>query len=255
MTGARLSVGQMRARRLIEDLGIKNPEEIDLEAIAFHLGVAVSQAPLLGAQARLVVRNGRGLIRINALNPYAGARRFAIAHELGHFELHRQRGDLRLCTDADFLSWYKSSSIETEANEFAAELLMPERLFRPRCDVRKPHMGVVEGLARTFSTSLTSTAWRFVDLADEPCALVLCENGKISWAKRGAEFRGWIPNGMAVDPRTLTYDFFAKGKVWEDPDGVPGDAWGCDRVPEVIESIRVMDRLGVVLVLLWIPET
>ena len=48
--------------------------------------------------------------------------RFTIAHELGHFCLHKQKPDKKCCTD-------KSTRIETEANVFAAETLMPKRMI------------------------------------------------------------------------------------------------------------------------------
>src|SRR3990167_4724504 len=48
--------------------------------------------------------------------------RFTIAHELGHFCLHKQKLDKKCCTD-------KSTRIETEANVFAAETLMPKRMI------------------------------------------------------------------------------------------------------------------------------
>lgn len=52
-------------------------------------------------------------------------RRFTLAHELGHYFLHSQQGEKKL--KAFRLG---TSLAEREANYFAAELLMPEQMFR-----------------------------------------------------------------------------------------------------------------------------
>lgn len=78
-------------------------------------------------------------IFVNALEAQRspGRRRFTIAHELGHWELHRSAGDethARFCrTDevggsAEDLR--RTKRIEQEANRFAAALLMPADLVR-----------------------------------------------------------------------------------------------------------------------------
>ena len=58
----------------------------------------------------------------------SGKWRFVIAHELGHFLRHPELDQFRLCTDADMGTWYRAGP-EQEANDFAAELLMPEDPF------------------------------------------------------------------------------------------------------------------------------
>ena len=63
--------------------------------------------------------------RIVVNSAHAPTRRtFSIAHELGHFFLHRTH------TDIYFSCQYGSySRIEREANQFAANLLMPRRMM------------------------------------------------------------------------------------------------------------------------------
>jgi Zn-dependent peptidase ImmA (M78 family) len=71
------------AERLLHDLGITEPKEIDLEAIAFHAGARVRRQPLDGCEARIVGHGDRAIITVNARSSYR-RNRFSIAHELGH---------------------------------------------------------------------------------------------------------------------------------------------------------------------------
>lgn len=57
-------------------------------------------------------------------------KRFTVAHEIAHYLLHRNRFSGELIDDALYRSTL-SSSIEAEANSFAAELLMPWHLLMP----------------------------------------------------------------------------------------------------------------------------
>jgi len=56
-------------------------------------------------------------------------RRFTIAHEVGHWQLHRTADDGLFCRASDGES-DDDGAIEREANEFAAALLMPATLMR-----------------------------------------------------------------------------------------------------------------------------
>jgi uncharacterized protein DUF955 len=62
-----------------------------------------------------------------------GRRRFTVAHELGHWLLHAQRGDKkhfeRFCRAADLDPGADPERQEREANAFAAALLMPEEII------------------------------------------------------------------------------------------------------------------------------
>ena len=69
------------------------------------------------------------LIVVNRNEPQV-RKRFTIAHELGHFFLHREKNEtLYAHRDAG-----QSGKIETEANIFATNILMPEDLVREVID-------------------------------------------------------------------------------------------------------------------------
>ncbi len=76
-----------RARHVCKALNITSPEDIVVEDIAMARGVYVTEGRLDGAEARLVRSGERGLVRLKADLPEVGRKRFAVAHELGHWEM------------------------------------------------------------------------------------------------------------------------------------------------------------------------
>ena len=105
--------------------GFTSPKELVLEDLAFAMGVLVMEGRLDGAEARLLRKGSRGIMRVKADIPEPGHKRFAIAHELGHWLLHGSVSQVLACTSEDMVAQYKGSEPEIEANYFASALLMP----------------------------------------------------------------------------------------------------------------------------------
>lgn len=98
-------------------------------------------------------------------------RRFTVAHELGHFILHKDKRPIFL----DKLFRLNSSStstdqnyeLELEANLFAAAILMPETILRKEVKNIELDFGNEEGikyLARIFDVSSTAMYYRLKNL-------------------------------------------------------------------------------------------
>lgn len=242
------------AQELLDRFGVDAPEDIRLEAMAWRLKVAVVDGALEGSAARLAVHNGRGRVRIPA-GEHSGRRRFSIAHELGHLCLHRH--ELQACSEADFNDWHSDSSKESEANAFAAELLLPTSLLHRRCEA-DVNFAAVREIARDFDVSLTAASVRFVELSPEPCALALSEAGAIKWILRSAAFWPYtVARGTQLDSRSLAYDVFSGARsVAEDPEEVDAEAWLDDyRIPsgtELVEHVASFRAYNVALSLLWL---
>jgi hypothetical protein len=219
-----LALARQAARRIITDLGISDPAEIDVDAIAMTRDLVVQEDSVTGAEAWLIPGGRRGFVRLRSDIPEIGRKRFATAHELGHWELHRGLSQLSYCTDGD-IHGYKGSPSEIEASAFAGELLMPTSLFGPRCRA-KPSLALVKSLAETFATTLTATAVRFVEESRETCIAVFSKNGEIAWSRRkdGSD-SPWIALGQHLHVDSIAYDV-SKGDV---PSSgmkpVPSEAW------------------------------
>lgn len=86
--------------------------------------------------------NTKQFILVN-LTESAARRRFTIAHELAHFVLHRNGNKLYAHRDMNNNGSVRSS-IEQEANYFAANVLMPEILIREKVDdIKKEIWGIL----------------------------------------------------------------------------------------------------------------
>ncbi|MCE9574533.1 MAG: ImmA/IrrE family metallo-endopeptidase [Deltaproteobacteria bacterium] len=261
-----LDVGRARqaARRILERAGVVAPDQIDLEQIARRHGATVVVGPLEGATARLIRVGTGAVIRVSDRVTHPGARRFSIAHELGHLVL----GHVLPRPDAGVADWAIGAAHlrqrgrgevdpEVEANAFAAELLIPEALARRRCEVSPVDLTPARGIAREFRTSLVASAVRFVELASERCAVVFAERGRVQWAVPSATFTADIPRGVPLDRASVAHDYMRKGAIDDAPQAVPAAAWIDDPTGEVevIEHATVLDDLGAVLAMLWVPET
>lgn len=218
---------EARADKLWRRYGFTSPKELVLEHVAMHLGVFVQEGPLDSADARLVRNVDRGLIRVKQDIPEPGRKRFAIAHELGHWLLHADASQLLACTNEDMRAAYQGSPEEVEANYFAAELLMPERLFRPGVEGTDISMDAVSALAQEFDTSRTAAAVRFAELSDDYCAVVFSEQGKIRWWRGSDRFRErfWIAVGQPLSPNTVAGSLFAGEPAPPVPEEVEAQEW------------------------------
>lgn len=123
---------EQEAKKLRESLDLATP--VNVEKVAEHLGLGVLRQILdTDVSAMLVLGGRRGSIVVNSQHS-ASRQRFSIAHECGHYVLHRDRDDLFV--DGSF-TFYRngksaegSSLKEIQANAFAAEILMPEEELR-----------------------------------------------------------------------------------------------------------------------------
>jgi hypothetical protein len=211
-----------------------------------------------GAEARLLRKGGKGIIRVKAGIPEIGRRRFAIAHELGHWELHPDLSQWVLCSEADLLE-YSGSPPEIEANTFAAELLMPTSLFRPRCERAEPGLELIKALALDFHTTITATAIRFVEECREPCLVVFSENGRVRWWRsRNREPGIWIAPHQPLHHESFAWDCLKDRPVPNTMKRVPTEAWleESHRGPkvEIYEQSMRLGRYSTILTLLWIVE-
>jgi Zn-dependent peptidase ImmA (M78 family) len=178
--------GISAAERLLRSYGVTDPAHIDLEAIAFHQGVLVRERKLDGCEARIVGRGERAIVTLN-LQSSPDRRRFSLAHELGHWVHHR--GCLAFaCQESDIGPGNQSrTSAESVANRFAADLLMPDYLFRPASAKLPLHFGAIRELSRRFGTSLTATAIRMVAMGHQPGMVACYTEGGLTWASSGPD--------------------------------------------------------------------
>lgn len=217
-----------RASLLLDELQIRHPREIDIDLIAASCKALVCYRSLASQEGHLIRYGRTGLIVVHCDAQRSQKWRFVIAHELGHLLCHEDIDQSYLCTRAD-LHAYRTSGYEGEANDFAAELLMPRRFFQPYCkDLRRPSLHEVRRLADEFNTSLSSTAVRLAGLVPVHCVAIRSEHGLIAWWWPSEDFPFTLRKGFRVTTDTYAGDIFAGNRVDDRPQLVPGDAWSDD---------------------------
>lgn len=156
------------AHALIKRHGYKPP--IDVELVARDLGIEVQFQDLeSNISGLLVLQDVRATIVVNERH-HKNRQRFSIAHEIGHHELHRGTGQVFIDAAPVFFRDNTSalgvSVQEIEANAFAAELLMPEKILRML--VREPFDAfddiALRHLAAYFDVSAQALTIRLVNL-------------------------------------------------------------------------------------------
>lgn len=127
---------------------------IDISALATAFGLDVYESYDLGDGISGMIGRDRNsesgyYISVNAAESYL-RRRFTIAHEIAHYLLHRDKIGNGLSDDRMYRSDNVSTQEEYQANNLAAELLMPRALMNQA--IRHEFSGV-HGLARKFEVS------------------------------------------------------------------------------------------------------
>ena len=191
------------AERLLQELGITEPKEIDLHAIAYYVGARIRLRPLDGCDAHILGCGDQALITIKA-DSSPRRKRFSIAHELGHWRHHRGKS---LVCRADEYRPRDAMSPEKVADGYAADLLMPRYIFGPLARLqRRLTFDAIQQLADLFNTSVTATAIRLMDLDHTPAVVISHGPGGRNWFARAPSVpRRWFPR------QELDADSFAFG--------------------------------------------
>lgn len=162
---------ERRATELLTSCGnIEAP--VSLDVIAHRLGVSVDYTQLgEDVSGLLVVEEDRGVIGVN--KEHAPVRqRFTLAHEIGHYLLHRQSSELFIDKKYNAIFRDTKSSkgedrMEIQANQFAAALIMPKILLEERINKDELDLGddsVIEELANEFGVSIQALVYRLSNL-------------------------------------------------------------------------------------------
>ena len=113
--------------------------------------------------------------------------RFTIAHELGHFILHRNRQPSFNCDKQSVHTGIETlRSIEREADDFASNLLMPGDLLRDWISSQRIDFRVLGDIAQRFQVSLEALCIRFIKFTPQRAILVYWDNGFVKYEWRSS---------------------------------------------------------------------
>ncbi len=226
---AKRTRGPVTAQRLLENYGLREVLEVSLEDLIFGRGAVVKEENITGAEGRIVFQGNNAAITVDSAINILGKKRFVLAHELGHYEMHKDLLEVHADNQKSLNSWYKNGKHEIEANQFAAELLMPEELFIEENKGRKFNLELIGYLSNRFQTTKTSTLIRYSKLGAHPIVLVFSEKGTIKWTQITDDFvLQYIPINEKVPVNTVAYDFFKNRGLPAKPEKVRATDWFSD---------------------------
>ena len=178
--------------------------------------VDIREQPLKGLEGCLVTTSDKfqGDILVNNDDRPESRIRFTIGHELGHFlnPLHTPESAIGFqCSGRDLRLESKSSNnrharMEAEANQFASDLLLPNRFLAKyidgKIDVDLSH--ILE-IAKRSEVSREAVARKYVIHAHERLAVIFSKNGHVRYASKPRDFpRLCVSPGVALPELSLS---------------------------------------------------
>jgi len=160
------------AEELLTELGVSDPADIELEAIAYCVGVDVQYRRLAGCEAQIIGFKDRAVVYVSRdTSPHR--KRFSTGHELGHW--HHHRGKSFVCRSSDIGKPIdeKSKDAERQADAYSGDLILPPFMVGPRLErIGEISLDGIAELASQFNASVTATAIRTMRMTRQPLILV-----------------------------------------------------------------------------------
>jgi len=238
--------------QILNLLGITEPEDLDIEAIAYACGATIVPQPLTGCEANIIGFGERAIITVNS-DSILTRRRFSAGHELGHWMKDRGQNAFG-CQDSQLQSEWSANNPEVRANRFASDLLLPTAMFVPRAKGRPITLETVVDLATLFQMSQTATAIHLVTYGSFPAMLLYYEGGQRKWFLRSGND---IPTSLwphdQLDPQTVAACLLANTLASSKDGDTPADRWFEREKAEKYYLRESCLRTGAdaILVLLW----
>ena len=171
-----------RARKLVNELvslrGHDKPPFL-AEEFASLCGInEVVRTDLINVSAVLLKLHGGAIIQVNSKH-HPSRQNFSIAHEIGHLlfselKLERYINSIEYRTfNPQAKARTREKAIERLCDIVAAELLMPEQVFKKYLTDFGLSINSVEPLAHIFRTSNLTTGVRIAEVSNEPCLTIM----------------------------------------------------------------------------------
>ncbi|AJZ74839.1 ImmA/IrrE family metallo-endopeptidase [Pandoraea apista] len=246
-----------RAEALVSEFGISSPSELDVEAIAYDAGMDVRYENLDGCEATLVGFKKKAIATIRP-SGNRGRERFSVAHELGHWNMHRGKS-FRCRVDDQSANLASDAPREKEADSYAAHLLMPRYLFDPaiRSGSKIPNFKHIGEVAEDFEVSVAAAIIRMTEVDSLPVIVACYDVEGIRWRA----FAPHVPRRwrlvQTLDDDSFAYDII-NGVTSQPCSGKQeAAAWFSNDEAESYEvhENAMPGRSGEVLVMLYLGDT
>ncbi|MGJ8563106.1 MAG: ImmA/IrrE family metallo-endopeptidase [Alphaproteobacteria bacterium] len=189
--------------------------------------------------------------------------RFTLAHELFHFlsPLHEPvAGSGFQCDKAAMRLSAQRSPLKTryerqeaEANQFAAEILMPRVRIRRRLS-QEPSLEHVLAMAAEFGVSKEAAAVHYAALHDDPIAIIFSKDGVVRYTVKSKDCP-WVTygkQGMRLPAHLFRGDKRLSG--FEDDDAREWTSQSDSEVGEDVQLQTLRQSGGYAMTLLWFSD-
>jgi Zn-dependent peptidase ImmA (M78 family) len=174
-----LTPAEQRAIDVLRDAGVRDVP-VSVDAIASSLGVDLTYEAYDGEVSGMIYRfDDHAVIGVNSTHAPT-RQRFTVAHEIGHYVMHAGQ-PMFVDRFAARVNWRNGASNpeEIDANQFAAELLMPREFVAREVERAMKKRRTIDArvlaaqLAKTFEVSTQAMEFRLANLGVlDPLALV-----------------------------------------------------------------------------------
>ncbi len=188
---------------------------------------------------------------------YRGRERFTLAHEFGHYMLHRRRltaGDYsngELAENLDFRClplqadrWDPAEKQrEEEADTFASYLLMPIDDYRNQVDGHDMTRDLLSHITDRYGVSLLAAVRKWIEFTSSRAAMVVARDGFALWGRASASaYRTgiFVPSGMAIpDGSVAATPPASRNEESDDPVVLPVGVWTFSRGSELTRELTI----------------
>lgn len=212
-------------------------------------------------------------ILYNTNTNYPGRERFTLAHEFGHYVMHRREltaasyqqnglsGDFDFeCLPLQANRWRDfEKEREEEADTFASYLLMPIDDYRRQVSGSDMTRALLNHITRRYGVSLLAAVRKWIEFTDRRAAMVVARDGFACWgrASAGAAKSGiFVRTGMPIPELSIA----ARGPAAVDgmidaPLAHPVGVWTFHRGSEPVRELTVFsERLGLAVSILLFED-
>lgn len=254
---------QLEAEKLLRELEIDS-FPIDPFIIARSLDIELWPLPASegGASGMLLHVNGVFGIFYPTYVDNEGFKNFSVGHEIGHYRLPGHPDAIfddagKHVSHAGFRS---TDRYEREADQFAAALLMPTKLFLEAAKRAGDGLNAIETLSDICRTSLEATAIRFAVTSRDPVVVVLSQGQTIDYAFMSESLKDfsdldWIRKGTPLPPESVTANFNSDKSNVENAERAEGtstlqDWFNGPHRQEIVEEVIGLGAYGKTLTVL-----
>lgn len=251
---------------------------VDVEALALEISrnyedpiTAVKGIDIDGFEGMLRARRKKPgwQILYNTQPRYRGRERFTLAHEFGHYLLHRRQltaahyrnGELSDDFDFECLplqsnDWKEAErEREEEADTFASFLLMPIDDYRSQVGDQEITRDLLGHITDRYGVSLLAATRKWIEFTDTRSAMVVARDGFALWGRASTSALDggvFIRSGMPIpDGSVMAMGSASQHANSARPVSLPDGVWTFSRGSEPVRELAFFsDRLGISVSLL-----